>query len=115
MEYGKHTMVHQQRILLISKIIQNRLFLQISFYTLHISKIFQITSLTAVKMILNYYIHYVHIPIFNEMKKMADASISKVTVPLSKIDFALLNAIRHAKECIHLQLFVQKQIKILLF
>ena len=88
-----------------SQITESQLFHQNSSYFIQISLIFQTMSLTAILILLNYYIHYVLTLILREMKEMVVASTSKAKVPLSKIDFVLLDVIHQATESIHTHTF----------
>ena len=112
MIYGKNTLESQQKTIHISQITQNQLFPKISFYFYQISKIFQTMSLIVRLNRLNYYIRYAHTRILIKIQEMVAASTFVVEVPLSKTDFAHLNAPRQALESIHTQMFKQKKTKI---
>ena len=112
MIYGKNTTGSQQKTIPISQITQSQLFLKISFYFLQISLIFHPISLIAKSVQLNYYIRYVLIPILHKVQEMVAVSTSMVTVPLSKTDFAQLNATHQALGNIHTQMLKHPQTKI---
>lgn len=112
MKYGKSTSDSQLNDTHILKPMKNLQFLKITFFTLRISLILPTTLLTAVLILLNYYIRYVLIQIFPKIKEMAAVSTLIATVQLSKIDSVPLNATHQTMESIHLHLFKKKQIKI---
>ena len=111
MIYGKNIMDNQQKTTQM-QIIQSQLFLQISFYFYQILKIFQIMSLIVRLARLDYYIRYAHTLILIEIQEVVAASLLLVEVPLSKTDFAQLNATHQALGNIHTQMLKHPQTKI---
>lgn len=112
MIFGKNTLVSHQKTIQTLIPMKSQLFLKIFSCFLRISIILKIVSSVVRLVRLNYCILYVHTLILINLKEMVAVYISKVTVLLSKIGSALLNATLQAMDYIHTQMLKPIKTKI---